>query len=167
LKIETQQSIIVDMKTDPVFVHVNLIAKDWKSLAAFYIDVFGCEPVPPERSLSGKWLEDATGVKNAEIEGAHLKLPGFTENSPTLEIFQYNSIPAGDSKAINNPGFGHIAFYVNDVKAAFEKLLQNGGSKLGEIVVKEIPDAGIVTFVYAKDPEGNVIELQNWEKTKA
>ena len=34
----------------------------------------------------------------------------------------------------------------------------------GEIVVKEIPDAGIVTFVYAKDPEGNFIELQNWKK---
>ncbi len=52
------------------------------------------------------------------------------------------------------------------MKAAFKKLLHHGGGKLGEIVVKEIPDAGIVTFVYAKDPEGNVIELQNWEKAK-
>ena len=154
------------MKTDPAFVHVNLVAEDWKNLAAFYIDVFGCEPVPPERSLSGEWLEVATGIKNAEIQGAHLKLPGFNENSPTLEIFQYNSVPAGVRKAINNPGFGHIAFHVNDVEAAFEKLLRHGGGKLGEIVVREIPDAGIVTFVYAKDPEGNVIELQNWEKAK-
>lgn len=166
MKAGTQQSILIKMKTDPAFVHVNLIAKDWKRLARFYIDVFGCEPVPPERSLSGKWLEDATGIKNAEIKGAHLKLPGFKDNSPTLEIFQYNSSPAGVSKAINDHGFGHIAFYVKDVKAAFKKLLQHGGGKLGEIVVKEIPDAGIVTFVYAKDPEGNVIELQNWEKHK-
>ena len=158
--------IIVKMKTDPAFVHVNLIAKDWKRLARFYIDVFGCEPVPPERSLSGKWLDDATGIENAEIKGVHLKLPGFKDNSPTLEIFQYNSSPAGVSKAINTPGFGHIAFYVKDVKAAFKKLLHHGGGKLGELVVKKIPDAGIVTFVYAKDPEGNVIELQNWEKAK-
>lgn len=151
------------MKKDPAFVHVNLIAKDWKKLARFYMDVFGCEPVPPERSLSGKWLEDATGIKNAEIKGVHLKLPGFNDSSPTLEIFQYNSSPDGIIKAINNCGFGHIAFHVNNVEAALKKLLDNGGGELGKKVVKEIPDAGTVTFVYAKDPEGNVIELQNWE----
>ena len=43
------------------FTHVNLIAKDWKCLAAFYETVFGCQKVPPERNLSGKWLEKATG----------------------------------------------------------------------------------------------------------
>jgi len=36
------------------YVHTNLIAWDWKRLAAFYQDVFGCVPVPPERDLSGE-----------------------------------------------------------------------------------------------------------------
>jgi len=30
------------------FGHVNLIARDWQSLAAFYQRVFGCMLVPPE-----------------------------------------------------------------------------------------------------------------------
>jgi catechol-2,3-dioxygenase len=27
----------------------------------------------------------------------------------------------------------------------------------------DIPDAGIITFIYMTDPEGNIIELQKWE----
>jgi predicted enzyme related to lactoylglutathione lyase len=32
----------------PRYVHTNLIARDWRKLAAFYQLVFGCLPVPPE-----------------------------------------------------------------------------------------------------------------------
>ena len=32
------------------YAHTNLIAKDWRSLARFYIEVFGCEPAGPERA---------------------------------------------------------------------------------------------------------------------
>ena len=31
------------------FGHVNVIARDWRRLADFYAEVFGCELVPPER----------------------------------------------------------------------------------------------------------------------
>jgi hypothetical protein len=44
------------------YVHTNLIAKDWKKLATFYERLFGCVPVPPERDLSGQWLEALTCV---------------------------------------------------------------------------------------------------------
>lgn len=59
-------------------------------------------------------------------------------------------------------GFGHIAFLVDDVQLMYEKVLANGGSRLGDITTKEIPDVGLLTFVYLCDPEDNIIELQNW-----
>ena len=31
------------------YVHTNLIARDWRRLAAFYESVLGCVPVHPER----------------------------------------------------------------------------------------------------------------------
>ena len=34
--------------------------------------------------------------------------------------------------------------------------------KAGEIVEKNVPVAGLLTFTYVRDPEGNIIELQNW-----
>jgi len=48
------------------FGHTNIIATDWKLLASFYKNVFSCIEVPPQRSQSGKWLEEGTGVANAQ-----------------------------------------------------------------------------------------------------
>ena len=61
--------------------HTNIIAKDWQSLSQFYQDVFGCKIIPPERDLTGKWLDSGTGVANAHLRGVHLILPGQMENS--------------------------------------------------------------------------------------
>ena len=45
------------------YIHANLIANEWKKLAKFYIDVFNCTPVYPERDLEGEWIERMTGIK--------------------------------------------------------------------------------------------------------
>lgn len=74
------------------FAHVNIIAHDWRSLASFYTNVFSCVEVPPIRRLSGKWLEESTGVEGAKLEGVHLRLPGESDNGPTLEIFSYSNM---------------------------------------------------------------------------
>ena len=150
------------------YTHTNLIAGDWRRLAAFYQVVFGCTPVPPERDLQGTWLESATGIPAAHLRGMHLRLPGYDGQGPTLEIFQYGDsreiLPGhdGGAPAANRPGLGHLAFAVEDVAAACQTVMAAGGGMLGEIVSVEIPGAGKITFAYATDPEGNLIELQRW-----
>jgi predicted enzyme related to lactoylglutathione lyase len=144
------------------FVHVNIVARDWKGLAQFYEEVFGCERVPPERSLSGQWLEDATAVPGAQIRGVHLRLPGYGGDGPTLEVFEYNHQEERADTAINRPGFAHIAFAVEDVERAREAVLAAGGGEIGELVSLDVLGAGRVRFVYLMDPEGNIIELQRW-----
>ncbi|MFN8256460.1 MAG: VOC family protein [Bacteroidales bacterium] len=152
------------MSSSIKYVHTNLIARDWKKLAEFYINVFECEPSYPERDLSGDWIDKLTAIKGARITGIHLKLPGF-ENGPTLEIFEYNPANVIEfTKLINIPGFSHLAFHVNDVEAVVNKVIENGGSKYGELVENEIPGQGIIKAVYLCDPEGNIIEVQNWKK---
>ena len=71
------------------YVHTNKVEKNWHTLAEFYIHVFGCKIKHPERRLSGPWLDKGTGLQDANIEGAHLILPGHGDNGPTLEIFKY------------------------------------------------------------------------------
>lgn len=146
------------------YTHTNIVARDWKKLSEFYIRVFRCIPVPPERHLSGEWVDRLTALKKAGIDGIHLRLPGC-DDGPTLEIFSYTppdyrKIP----ERINRQGFGHIAFLVDSVDDVLKDLLANGGSQLGDIVVNDYGDPGILTVVYAADPEGNYIEIQNWEK---
>jgi predicted enzyme related to lactoylglutathione lyase len=141
---------------------VNVVAQDWKKLARFYERVFGCEIVPPERDLSGQWLEDVTAVPGARIRGAHLRLPGFKGEGPTLEIFQYTPELGRGETAANRPGFAHIAFAVDDVEAAHKAVLAAGGKNLGKLVSQSYPGVGTLTVVYVTDPEGNIIELQKW-----
>jgi predicted enzyme related to lactoylglutathione lyase len=144
------------------YAHTNLVAHDWKRLADFYTEAFGCEPMPPERKLSGEWLARGTGVPGARLQGIHLRLPGHGDKGPTLEIFQYHEARERLEPAANRPGFGHIAFVVDDVEAAQEKVMAAGGGALGEIASAEVEGAGLVTFTYVTDPEGNIVELQHW-----
>jgi catechol 2,3-dioxygenase-like lactoylglutathione lyase family enzyme len=150
------------MACEARFAHVNLIAKDWRQLAHFYEQVLGCVPVPPERKLQGKRLERATGVPGARIQGVHLRLPGLGEMGPTLEIFQYNQCLGTPPAGVNQQGLAHVAFAVDDVKAARDAVLAAGGSSVGELVTLPVSETRAVTFVYVRDPEGNIIELQKW-----
>ncbi len=148
------------------YVHTNLIAKDWKKLSGFYQRVFHCRPVPPPRDLRGDWLNGLTGLKNAHITGEHLALPGYDGVHPTLEIFSYDELANANTKQIHQPGFAHMAFEVEDVGAILRQVLDEGGGQLGELVQAEYPNNVIATFVYATDPEGNIIELQSWSEHK-
>jgi len=145
------------------YVHTNLIARDWRRLARFYQDVFGCVPVPPERNLSGREMEAGTGVPGARLQGMHLRLPGAGPDGATLEIFQYSE-PAADTdtaRVANRPGFAHIAFAVDVVAAAREQVLSHGGTPVGEVVTVAVSATARVTWCYVRDPEGNIIELQS------
>ena len=145
------------------YVHTNLIARDWRTLADFYVRLFGCKPVPPARDLSGDWLEAATGVEGAHITGMHLRLPGHGDTGPTLEIFSYDAAAERPDVAPDTPGFAHIAFLVDDVAAMAEAVLAAGGSAVGDLANREMPGVGRLEFRYMRDPEGNIIELQSWK----
>jgi hypothetical protein len=71
------------------YAHTNLIARDWQTLAAFYEQVFGCTQAPSIRDLAGSELERGTAVPGARLKGVHLRLPGFGDAGPTLEIYTY------------------------------------------------------------------------------
>jgi predicted enzyme related to lactoylglutathione lyase len=144
------------------FGHVNLVARDWRALSAFYQQVFGCMFVPPERDFSGPELAAGTGVPNAALRGVHLRLPGFGPDGPTLEIFEYAEELESLALAANRPGFGHLAFAVPDVAAARSIVLAAGGQAVGDVVTLQVADGRRVTWAYVTDPEGNILELQSW-----
>ena len=146
------------------YVHTNIIAKDWKKLSKFYQEVFNCVPVPPERNLRGAWLDKMTGIVGAHITGEHLCLPGYEADHPTLEIFSYDRMVDGGKPLINRTGFGHIAFEVDNVQETLNNLLVAGGEKVGELISTDYPNNIKATIIYATDIEGNIIELQCWEK---
>lgn len=152
------------MTLEAVYVHTNLVARDWRELARFYEELFGCVRVPPERDYDGPALESGTGIPGARLRGVHLRLPGHGPRGPTLEIYTYEPLGGAPDRAVNRPGFAHIAFSVPDVRLAREAVLARGGRVVGEVSELAAADARRVTWCYVTDPEGNVIELQSWAR---
>jgi len=149
------------------FAHTNIAAKDWRRLSDFYIKVFDCKIKPPERKLSGPWLDQATGLKNARLEGVHLLLPGHGDRGPTLEIFSYQDLHETDPIMANHTGFTHIAFEVDDVALTLAEAVRSGGQALGSVTEKMVAGVGELKFVYFRDPEENIVEIQSWNKQGA
>ena len=146
------------------YVHTNIVAKDWKTLADFYIKVFDCKVVPPIRNYKGKDLDSAVNIKNVTLNGVHLRLPGYGKTGPTLEIFSYSPLLKKQIRKVNTPGITHLAFEVNDVEKFYKIVIDNGGKKVGKIITLKRSDGKKVTWCYVKDPEGNMIELQKWSR---
>ena len=144
------------------YVHTNIVTKNWKRLSQFYIDVFECIPVPPIRNQSGAWLENGTGVVGAQIKGIHLRLPGYGEFGPTLEIYQYSNVKDSQPSVANRRGIGHLAFEVDDIESLIATVKENGGKEAGSLSKTVVEGVGELAFVYLADPDGNIIEIQNW-----
>jgi len=155
------------MSVSARYAHTNLVALDWRRLASFYQDLFGCQPVGSRRHARGAWVEELTSIEAAEVDGIHLRLPGFASDGPTLEIFQYSRHAEWHPPVLNQPGFAHIAFEVDDVRQARQAALDLGASEVGKVLTTDIPGAGTITVVYMADPEGNLFELQHWHGKKA
>lgn len=141
------------------FSHVNIISRNWRELADFYINVFDCRPVSPEKQLSGDWLDNLTGLPGSEITGMNLMLPG-ADDGPYLSIFEYGRNRTNPQNQINSEGLGHIAFEVEDVETRLRMVMENGGTVVGKIVDTEVSGIGALHLVYARDPEGNIVEIQ-------
>lgn len=144
------------------FKHVNIIAADWGRLARFYEEVFGCVRIPPESRISDPWLARGTGVPGASLQGLKLTFPGCDKEGPLLEMFQFAESEEKLPARANRRGLGHLAFEVEDVAGALKEVIVHGGAALGEMTVHE-DSKGAFTFVFATDPEGNIVELTNWE----
>lgn len=148
------------MTIKAVYTHTNLIARDWRGLADFYINAFGCTPVPPERDLQGDAVEKGTAVPGAHLTGMHLRLPGHGDSGPTIEIFSYNRLSEEGEKRVNRPGWSHIAFRVEDVPEAVKFVQALGGKLVSEVVTTKVGADRTITWCYLTDPEGNIFELQ-------
>jgi catechol 2,3-dioxygenase-like lactoylglutathione lyase family enzyme len=144
------------------YAHTNIVSRDWRRLAEFYVAALDCLPVPPERKLAGSWLTAGTNVPRASLQGIHLRLPGWGEDGPTLEIYTYDETEDRPTPVANRLGLGHLAFSVAELSTIVDQLLLHGGSLVGEQTTHHIEGVGKITFVYAADPDGNILELQQW-----
>jgi catechol 2,3-dioxygenase-like lactoylglutathione lyase family enzyme len=133
-----------------VAVHVN----DLEAMINFYREAFGFEVVgEPFEWENDAFIDTIVDVPNSAAKGAMLRA-----GTCYLEMFQY-SAPAPESTTPLNAydkGYTHFCVDVTDIEEEFERL-----KTLGMTFNQSAPiDVGHVKTIYGRDPEGNLIELQ-------
>ena len=135
--------------------HVAISTPNLDRIVAFYRDVIGCEVV-----YVGGWdkgqdvIDTIVGLKNSSAKQAMLKL-----GNAYLEFFQYLS-PTGSPKdpnyGVNHHGYTHFCLDVQDIDAEYQRL------KTHVVTFNCEPPklGGPIRATYGRDPDGNVIELQ-------
>ncbi len=137
--------------------HINLVARDAKTLAAFYVNVMKCDVMREPKTLSGEIVSRGNGLPNSEIFSIWLRFPNL--EWPFLEIHEHAVTLHRDLPRVNEPGFGHLAFQMEDIRDALSNIIEAGGVQIGQITDFGAPEMPYL-IAYARDPEGNVLELE-------
>jgi len=136
------------------FAHPAIVVTDLERAREFYERMFGFRVIGHEGWEPGSPSEKVTGAAGSSCRGYYL-----AGHNCFLELFEFDqpaqtSAPPGQLMP-HEPGIRHLAFYVDDVRAEYERLLALGGEVLGEL-----PEGDSVPMaIYCRDPFGNIIEL--------
>jgi catechol 2,3-dioxygenase-like lactoylglutathione lyase family enzyme len=135
--------------------HVAIATNDFERMLAFYRDLLGLEVI-----LELRWPEDTVVADRVTaLHGSSARQIMLRKGNAYFELFQYFSPqPAhGDpSRRVCDPGITHLCFDVVDLDSEYERL-----SKAGMTFHCPPQDVGPgVRTTYGRDPDGNVIELQ-------
>lgn len=136
------------------FAHPCLVVPDLEKASRFYQQMFGFEVISKEGWKDSPEMDRAIGLRQSSCRGVMMK-----GHNCFLELFEFDSplsrtVSEHDVNA-DSPGIRHLAFYVDDCKAEYQRLLDLGGIALGEPAGDD--ESGYA--VYCRDPFGNIIEL--------
>jgi methylmalonyl-CoA epimerase len=125
----------------PRIAHVGIAVADLSAALAFYRDVLGLEPHPPE-----------------DVDGARILALPFGESEIELLAPLEAESPIGKFLAKRGPGIHHICYRVPDLEAALQAC-RSAGYRL----IDETPRVGAggrrIAFVHPKATAGILLEL--------
>jgi len=130
--------------------HTGITVPDIKQATDFFVNVLGCKQAMsfgPFADDKGTFMHDLLNVDpKAVIEQITLVRCGYGSN---IELFQYIS-PDQKNMTPRNSDVGgyHIAFYVDDIKAAKDYLDSKGVKTFFNLSVNEGPAAGQSIFYF-------------------
>jgi catechol 2,3-dioxygenase-like lactoylglutathione lyase family enzyme len=148
--------------------HTGITVPDIKQAADFFVNVLGCKEAMsfgPFADDKGTFMHDLLNVDpKAVIHQITLLRCGY---GSSIELFQYSSPDQKDMTPKNSDiGGYHIAFYVDDIKAAKAYLDGKGVKTFFNLSVNEGPAAG-QSIAYFLAPWGLQMEIISYPQGMA
>ena len=140
-------------------IHTSWTVSNVDAAVARFSECFGFEVVA-QIDGPADVNETLTGVKDAPLKIAHLRVPG----GHFVELIQYLGPDGRDSLGARpcDTGAAHIALGVDALDAAVASAASHGLTLMNGVM--ELYDPGLegVKACYLKDPDGIMIELIQW-----
>ena len=134
--------------------HVAVHCRDLDRMIEFYKDAFGFEIVGGQFEWQNAELVDRLiDVPGSAARGCMLKA-----GNCYMELFQFSAPEpqSTDPKRPFDKGYTHMCIDVTDIAVEYKRL-----KSLGMTFGADSPiDMGHVSSIYGRDPEGNIIEIQ-------
>lgn len=134
------------------FSHVGISVVSLERSIAFYRDLLGMEVVE-EVTFKGERYEAILALKGARGRIAILK-----SGNLAVELFEFAEPapkPADRTRPVSDHGITHVAVEVDDIQALYDRLKAAGVS----FHCAPIRFPACATATYARDPDGNVVEI--------
>jgi len=126
--------------------HVGIAVADLPGMAAWYVDTFGLER---ELALRVEPIELDIEMLRHPVFGYRVELLHRPGSAPGPK-------PADPPQAALVEGYGHVAFDVGDLDAAYHLAVASGARSV--MRPQPSPESG-VRMAFVADPEGNLVEL--------
>ncbi len=133
--------------------HVGIVVNDLAAATEFFTEL-GLEP-QGKGSVEGRWVDRIVGLDGVRSDLVMLQSPG---GNARVELVKFHSPSNRDGNGhapSNAPGIRHIAFAVDDIDAAVDRLRARGGELVGAVERYE----DVYRLCYLRGPEGIIIEL--------
>jgi glyoxylase I family protein len=134
--------------------HVGINVRDFDRMLEFYQKAFGFEIVGEEF----QWKEMPILDQLIDVQGSAARTIMLRSGSCYIELFEYSAPEPKSTRPLDpqDKGYTHMCVDVTDIDYEYERL-----KSLGMTFGAPAPmDMGHVKSVYGRDPEGNVIEIQ-------
>lgn len=141
--------------------HISISVANLDKVLAFYQEATGFELIKRETVKNNKIADKLFGHPGIEYEVATLKAPNMLFE---LTAFKHNHDAKTSTMKVNGPGMTHTCFQSPQNKSGFDKFVKAGAkvlSRQGKAV--DLGGYG-VTYGYAYDPEGNMVELEQLDQ---
>jgi len=136
--------------------HVAINVHDLDRMLAFYTEGLGFEAVHPPRP----WRDNALIDAAIDVPGSAGRTVMLRAGTCYLELFQYEAPAPTVTQPLRpfDKGYTHFCIDVTDIAATCEHLKRHGMTFPADPV-----DFGPARAIYGRDPEGNIIEVQELE----